>query len=81
MTARALFSIKDEVLDRFRAIVPNRERSKVVEALMLKEIALREERREREIEKIARMVETDPAFAKVRGVSADVDAVAGDAVD
>jgi hypothetical protein len=81
MTARALFSISDEVLERFRAIVPNRERSKVVETLMLREIALREERREREIEKIARMVETDPAFAKVRGVSADVDAIAGDAVD
>lgn len=81
MTARALFSIKDEVLERFRAVVPNRERSKVVESLMVKEITLREERREREIEKIARMVETDPAFAKVRGVSADVDAVAGDAVD
>jgi len=81
MTARVLFSIKDEVLERFRAIVPNRERSKVVESLMLEEIALREERREREIEEIARMVETDPAFAKVRGVGADVNAVAGESVD
>ena len=81
MTARVLFSIKDEVLERFRAIVPDRERSKLVESLILKEIALREERREREIEEVARMVETDPAFARVRGVSGDVDAVAGGAVD
>jgi len=81
MTARALFSVKDEVLARFRAIVPNRERSKVIESLMLKEIEVREGAREREIEQIARMVETDPAFAEVRGVAADVNAVAGDAID
>jgi hypothetical protein len=81
MTARALFSIKDDVLERFRAIVPSRERSKVIESFMLKEIKVREEERERKSEEIARMVETDPAFAKVRGVSADVDAVAGDAID
>ena len=81
MTVRILFSVKDEVLARFRAIVPNRERSKVIESFMLKEIETREEAREREIEQIARMVEFDPAFAEVRGVATDVDAVAGDAVD
>jgi flagellar motor component MotA len=81
MTVRILFSVKDEVLARFRAIVPNRERSKAIESFMLKEIETREDAREREIEQIARMVESDPAFAEVRGVATDVDAVAGDAVD
>jgi hypothetical protein len=36
MTARALFTIKDEGLKRFREIVPNREPSKVIESFMLK---------------------------------------------
>ena len=81
MTARVLFSVKDEVLARFRATVPNRERSKVIESLMLKEIETRAEAREREIEQIARMVESDPAFAEVRRAARDIDAVAGDAVD
>ena len=81
MTARILFSVKDEVLARFRAIVPTGERSKVIESFMLREIETREDAREREIEQIARMVESDPAFAEVRRVATDVDAVAGDAVD
>ena len=81
MTARVLFSVNDEVLARFRAIVPNQERSKVIESYMLTEIETREDAREREIEAIARMVESDPAFAEVRGVATDVDAVAGGRVD
>ena len=48
---------------------------------MLRQIKVREEERDCKIRKIARMVETDPVFAKVRGVSADVNAVAGDAID
>jgi len=54
---------------------------KLDESFMLKEIKAPEEERERKIENIVRMVETDPAFAKVRGVSADVNAMAGDAID
>jgi hypothetical protein len=46
---------------------------------LLKKIKVREDERARKIGEIARMIETDLAFAKVRGISADVDAVAGDA--
>ena len=80
MTARALFSITDEVLERFRALVPSSKRSQEIERLMREEISRRENQRELEIEQLARQVETDPAYADVRSVSSDTDAIAGEAV-
>lgn len=81
MTARALFSLDDRVLERFRALVPNQERSKAIEQFMRDEISRRENAREQRISKLAIMVESDPRFANVREVYGDVDQVAGEAVE
>ena len=80
MTARALFSITDEVLERFRALVPSSKRSQEIERLMREEISRRENQRELEIEQLVRQVETDPAYAEVRSVSDDTNTIAGEAV-
>lgn len=42
MTAKVMFSFSDELVARMKAIIPSRERSKVVAALLEKEIAARE---------------------------------------
>ncbi len=81
MTARALFSITDEVLNRFRDLVPFRERSQEVERLMREEIARRELAREQHIERLALQVESRADFADVRAASDDVNAVAGEALE
>lgn len=83
MTARALFSLNELIFERFRELVPSRERSQTVERFMRDEIARREQAREAEIERLATMVEndSDAAFAAVRGVTGDVDAVAGSALE
>lgn len=81
MTARALFSITDEVLNRFRDLVPFRERSQEVERLMREEIARRELAREQHIERLALQVESGAEFADVRAASDDVNAVAGEALE
>lgn len=80
MTTRVLFSINDEIMALFRTVVPARERSKTIERFMQEEVKRREAEREQRIEQLAKMVETDPAYADVRSVSRDVDAVAGEAV-
>lgn len=80
MTARALFSITDEVLERFRALVPSSKRSQEIERLMREEISRRENQRELEIEQLVRQVETDPAYAEVRSVSDDTNTIAAEAV-
>jgi len=80
MTTRVLFSINDEIMALFRTVVPARERSKTIERFMQEEVKRREAEREQRIEQLAKMVETDPAYADVRAVSRDVDAVAGEAV-
>jgi hypothetical protein len=71
MTTRVLFSVNDDVMARFRELVPFRERSKTVERFM----------RDLHIERLANLVETDPQYADLRAVSGDVDAVAGEGVD
>ena len=80
MTARALFSITDEVLERFRALVPSSKRSQEIERLMREEISRRENQRELEIEQLARQVETDGEYGDVRAVSDDINIIAGEAV-
>lgn len=80
MTTRVLFSINDEIMALFRTVVPARERSKTIERFMQEEVKRREAEREQRIEQLAKMVETDPAYADVRAVSRDVDAVAGETV-
>jgi hypothetical protein len=77
MTQPVRFSVDAEVLRRFRALVPLRERSRVIERLMREDSAQRESLRELEIEALARQVELDPALADLRRVSEDVDGVAG----
>lgn len=80
MTTRVLFSINDEIMDLFRAVVPSRERSKTIEKFMREEVERRSAAREQRIEQLATMVETNPEFAEIRALSVDVNAVAGEAV-
>jgi flagellar motor component MotA len=80
MTARVLFSINDEIMAMFRSVVPARERSKAIEKFMQEEVERREMERHQRIEQLAKLVETDPAYAEVRVVSESVDAVAGEAL-
>ena len=80
MTKRVLFSLNDEVFERFRSLVPDRERSRAIEGFMLSEISRREQDRDARIEQLARMIETDKRFSDVRSVSDDVNAIAGEAV-
>ncbi len=61
-TLRASYSFQPAVLKRFNAVVPVSERSKVVEAL-LEQVALA---REKELQSIADIYMTDPAFAQCR---------------
>lgn len=77
---RVFVSLPDEVAERFRALVPFRERSKVIERLLSEELEARENARDVELSEIAGQVETEAAFADVREVSADVDNVAGEAL-
>jgi metal-responsive CopG/Arc/MetJ family transcriptional regulator len=81
MTTRALFSLSEEIMGRFRELVPSRERSALIESLLRKELAEREKRRERELESIVRMVETDDAFADARSVSGEVNGIAGETIE
>ncbi len=81
MTTRVLFSLSDEVMARFRAVVPHRERSKVIESLLQKELDARESERETRLENVARMVESHPDFEQVRKDSEDVERIAGEAIE
>lgn len=81
MTARALFSINDDILALFRTVVPSSERSKTIEKLMREEIDRRESAREQRMAELAAMVETDPDFSDVRAVSQAVDALAGESIE
>ena len=78
---RVFISLSDSVAERFRTLVPFRERSKVVERLLTEEIRARENTRDDELSRIAEQVESESAFAAVREVSADVDNVVGEAID
>ena len=78
---RVFVSLPDDVAERFRALVPFRERSKVIERLLAKELQARENVRDAELFAIAEQVENEAAFVAVREVSTDVDNVAGEALD
>ena len=80
MTTRVLFSLSDEIVELFRAVVPSRERSKTIEKLMREEVERRAEARQQHIEKLAALVETGTEFADIRAVAVDVNTVAGEAV-
>lgn len=73
-TKRVLYSIHPEVVERFNALFKGRERSRVVERLMLQAI----NEREAEVVAAAKLIENDPAFAEYREVSEWVDAQAVD---
>lgn len=81
MTTRAIFSLDDDVMARFRALVPGGERSKVVEKLLRKELESREQAREARLVAAIHLVETHPDFADVRALSDEVDGIAGEAVE
>jgi hypothetical protein len=72
MSQRAFYSISDEVLIRFNAVVPPRKRSGIVQQLMAKHVA----DQERRITEAARLIENDPDYAAIRDVSGDADAMA-----
>jgi hypothetical protein len=71
-TKRVLYSIQSEVVSRFNAVFKGRDRSRMVEQLMIQAI----EARENEVAAAAKLIETDPAFAHYRQVSEWVDAQA-----
>ena len=80
MTTRVLFSVSDEIMELFRAVVPSRERSKTIEKFMREEVERRAVARQQHIEKLAALVEAGLEFADIRAVAVDVNAVAGEAV-
>ena len=75
LPSRAIFSIDPAVLSQFNALFAPRERSKVVERLLKEELATHQKAMLDAIRKI----ETDPRCASIAQVSADMDALAGDA--
>ena len=74
--SRAIYSINADLLSRFNALFPARERSKIVERMIQKAL----EERERDLVEAARKIENDPKFAAIREVSYDIDRVAGEAL-
>ena len=72
---RAIYSINADLLSRFNALFPARERSKIIEGMIQKAL----EEREHDLVEAARKIETDPKFAAIREVSDDLDRVAGEA--
>ena len=73
--SRAIYSIDPVVLSQFNALFAPRERSRVVERLMLAEL---EGRRQSVLDAI-RKIESDPRCASIAKVSADMDALTGEA--
>lgn len=71
---RAVYSVEPEVLARFNSLYEPRERSKLVEQFLGQKVR----EREQAFVDAARRIETDPELAAIRGVSDDVDALAGE---
>ena len=61
-TMRASYSISAPTLQRFNAVVPQGERSRVIEMLMNQALTTKE----KELENIAIAYMTDPSFAQCR---------------
>ena len=73
--SRATFSIDPDVLSQFNVLFAPRERSKVVECLLREELFTHQ----KAVLDAIRKIETDPRCASIAQVSADMDALAGDA--
>lgn len=76
-TLRASYTISAPVLQRFNAVVPHGERSRVMEELMKQALA----KREAELESIAETFMTDPAFAQCREDEERWDVTTGDGLE
>lgn len=74
--SRAIYSINPDVLSRFNALFPPRERSKVVEQMIQRALA----ERESGLLEAARKIESEPRFAAIREVSDDIERIVGEAV-
>jgi len=74
LPSRAIFSIDPAVLSQFNALFTPRERSKVVERLILAEL----DTQKQAVLDAIRKIESDPRYASIAQVSADMDALAGD---
>ncbi len=76
-TLRASYTISAPILQRFNAVVPNGERSRVMEELMKQALAAREA----ELENLANTLMTDPAFAPCRDDEKLWDVTVSDGLD
>lgn len=76
-TLRASYTFSAPVLQRFNAVVPHGERSRVMEELMKQALAAREA----ELERVAVAFMTDPAFAECRDDEKLWDATVADGLD
>jgi len=76
-TLRASYTFSAPVLQRFNAVVPHGERSRVMEELMKQALAAREA----ELEGVAEAFMTDPAFAECRDDEKLWDATVADGLD
>lgn len=76
-TLRASYTIAAPILQRFNAVVPHGERSRVMEQLMKQALLAREA----DLENIAEAFLTDPAFAACREDEARWDVTAGDGLE
>lgn len=76
-TLRASYSIAAPILQRFNAVVPQGERSRVLEGLMQQALTAREA----ELENIAEVFMTDPAFAECRDDEKHWVVTAGDGLE
>lgn len=72
-TKRAVYSIRTDILDRFNAAYQGRERSKMIERMMLRAL----DAEENDIAAAAAQIESDPELASYRETSdwADANAV------
>ena len=76
-TLRASYTFSAPVLQRFNALVPHGERSRVMEELMKQALAARET----ELERVAEVFMNDPAFAECRDDEKLWDATVSDGLD
>ena len=73
-TKRVLYSIQSEVVSCFNTFFKGRDRSRVVQQLMIQAIEARED----EVVAAAKLIESDPALSEYRDVSVWADAQAID---
>ena len=76
-TLRASYTFSASVLQRFNALVPHGERSRVMEDLMKQALCAREA----ELERVAEAFMTDPAFAQCRDDEMLWDVTVADGLD